>query len=217
LVTEVRPGTRAQIVRATGELMAERGVIAATTRAIAERAGCSEGSIYRHFPDKHALFHAVVLDRFEPHIRFIDAFPGRAGQGDVRENLEALATESLAFYRGIAPVIAAHLSDGELREGQRAHWEREGGGPMRAIRAATEHLERERRLGRIDRLASPEVAARLVLGSCFAQVILVELVGDAGIMADEEGRLVDDERYAADLVAAIWKGIAPRRVVRARP
>jgi len=211
LVTEVRPGTREQIVRATGDLIAERGVIAATTKAIARRAGCAEGSIYRYFPDKHALLHAVVLDRYGAFVSFIDGLPDRAGQGDVRENLEELVVEALTFYRGVAPLVGAQLSDTILRDGQRANWEREGGGPMRSILAATEYLGREQRLGRIDRLASPEVSARLVLGSCFAHVILVELVGDAGRMADAEGRAIDDERYAAELVSCMWKGIAPRR------
>jgi hypothetical protein len=85
---------------------------------------------------------------------------------------------------------------------------------MRAILAATEYLRREQALGRVNRWVAPEAAARLVLGTCFAHVILVELVGDGGHMIDDAGRILDDKRYTAELVSVVWKGIAPPRRAR---
>lgn len=48
------------ILDAAAEVFAERGVEAATTQEIAERADTSIGSVYRFFADKQALFQAVV-------------------------------------------------------------------------------------------------------------------------------------------------------------
>jgi AcrR family transcriptional regulator len=53
---------RQQIIDVAVELFAERGYAGTTTRRVAERAGVTEAVIFRHFPDKDALY-AAVLDR----------------------------------------------------------------------------------------------------------------------------------------------------------
>ncbi len=216
-VAVARLGPRERIVQATAQIIAERGVLAATTRAIAVRAECAEGGIYRYFPDKHAILHAVVMGRFEGWAAMVDSLPGRAGQGTVRDTLEDFAVSALEFHRSIVPMIAAHLADPELLEGQRADWERKEGGPLRAIRALTGYLRAEQRLGRIDRHASPELAARLVLGTCLAHAVLVELVGEAGQVTHRDGGVLDDGHYAIELVRTVWKGIEPGAARAPRP
>jgi TetR/AcrR family transcriptional regulator len=52
---------RQQIIDVAGALFAERGYAGTTTRRVAERAGVTEAVIFRHFPDKDALY-AAVLD-----------------------------------------------------------------------------------------------------------------------------------------------------------
>ena len=54
-VTAGAKGARARIERAAATLFAERGADVVTTREIAEKAGASEGALYRHFPSKAAL------------------------------------------------------------------------------------------------------------------------------------------------------------------
>ena len=198
--------TREQILRAAGELIAEHGVLAATTRAIAERAGCAEGSIYRYFPDKHALFHEVLFDRFEAFWLMLEELPGRAGQGSIQENLEHVALEALRFYRGIGPMVGAQLSDPRLVAEQRAAWEREGGGPMRALRAVRSYVAAEQELRRIDPAAEPDIVGRELLGSCFAHAILESLVGETGRAVDRTGAPLEDERYVHLLVGTILHG-----------
>jgi len=53
--------TQAKLIEATLAVVAEVGYARASTRAIAERAGVAEGTIYRHFADKPALFFAAAL------------------------------------------------------------------------------------------------------------------------------------------------------------
>jgi AcrR family transcriptional regulator len=48
------------IVTAAARLLVEQGYAAASTNAIAERAGVSIGSLYQYFRDKNAVFAAVV-------------------------------------------------------------------------------------------------------------------------------------------------------------
>jgi AcrR family transcriptional regulator len=206
VATEARGTTREEIIRATTELIDEQGVLSATTRAIAERARCAEGSIYRYFPDKHALFHAVLFDRFEAFWVMLEELPGRAGQGSIRENLERIAVEALRFYRGIGPMVGAQLSSPKLMAEQRAAWAREGGGPMRALRAVRAYVESEQQLGRIDPNAEPEIVGRELLGTCFAHAILESLVGEMGTATDRAGEPLDDERYVHLLVATILRG-----------
>ncbi len=55
--TEVR---RAQIAAAALDLIAARGLRSFTTRAIAERVGITDGTIFRHFDSKQAIVMAAI-------------------------------------------------------------------------------------------------------------------------------------------------------------
>jgi len=52
--------TRQALIDAAGELAAEHGINAVTTRAIAERSGENLGSIHYHFGSKEKLYMAVI-------------------------------------------------------------------------------------------------------------------------------------------------------------
>jgi AcrR family transcriptional regulator len=52
------------IVRAAREVFATAG-LAAPIDEIARRAGVGTGTLYRHFPNKEALFEAIVKGRVE--------------------------------------------------------------------------------------------------------------------------------------------------------
>lgn len=55
-----RAATRAGLLEAARAEFAERGFAAASTEAVVRRAGVTRGALYYHFPDKAALFEAVV-------------------------------------------------------------------------------------------------------------------------------------------------------------
>lgn len=58
-------GTRQVLVGAATELFAERGLHGVTTAQIARQAGVATGTYYLHFPDKLALFRAIVFDALD--------------------------------------------------------------------------------------------------------------------------------------------------------
>lgn len=60
--------TQESLLAAAARLFAEKGVDATSVADVAERAGCSVGSVYHHFRDKKALLHAV-FDRMEQELR----------------------------------------------------------------------------------------------------------------------------------------------------
>jgi TetR/AcrR family transcriptional regulator len=58
-------GRRSAILVAARHEFARRGFRGASTAAIAAGAGCSEPTLYKHFPSKQALFAAVLTDATE--------------------------------------------------------------------------------------------------------------------------------------------------------
>jgi AcrR family transcriptional regulator len=195
--------TRGQILEAAERLIRERGLGAATTREIARRAGCAEGSIYRYFPDKHALFVEIVHERFPEFIRLMEALPERAGEASVEKTLQDVASAAVAFYRGIVPMSCGAVANRELLAQQRKHFEETNTGPLKAIRSLAEYLRREQRLGRVALRGSADDAARVILGPCFAYAFLLEFIGEAASVGS-------DERFARGTVKTVMEGLAPR-------
>ena len=189
--------------------MQESGLVGLTTRSIAERAGCAEGSIYRYFADKHALVAEVVLTRLGSFFKLISTLPDRAGTGTVKRNLQELADQALEFFSGILPLVVAALSDRELLEGLRAHWQDAGVGPARTQTQVAEYVRREQRLNRIDRAVSADHLTALLLGACFAQATMTELVGKEGTWSRE--------RFASTIVRTLLTGVAAKEPAQAPP
>lgn len=93
-----------RLLEAAREVFLARG-IRATTAEVAERAQVSEGTIFHRYKTKDALFRAAM--QFDPADmpKIIDSFAPRAGEGDVRETLIALALRILAFGRVGLPMM----------------------------------------------------------------------------------------------------------------
>jgi len=112
--------TRRRLLEAGTELFAEGGVRAATSTAIARRAGVATGTFYLHFPDKHALFEELVdaaLEEMRPR-----ADPERAGvsaDASMRRDLERMLEVAqrrrnlirAVFDRGESSGLAERVQD----------------------------------------------------------------------------------------------------------
>jgi len=86
--------TRARIVAATMALHEELGPARTTISAIAERAGVERLTVYRHFPDDRALFHACSS-------RFLEGNPPPDPESfrDAPSAEERVRKTLLAYYR----------------------------------------------------------------------------------------------------------------------
>ena len=183
---------RERIVEAAALVIRERGLAGARTRAIAEAAGCAEGSIYRYFPTKVDVLLAAVRAQLAAPGGLLGRLPAAAGSATVEENLLAAAHAALAFYGDLVPLADGVAADAELQAEQR--------GPLVAVAA---YVEAEQRLGRVRPDADPELAARLLLDGCLGERFLDALTGRG---QDAAAR----ERYAQGLVAAVAAGLVER-------
>lgn len=88
--------TLAAILQAAAQILAKEGEAALTTNRIAERAGVSIGTLYQYFPDKQAIFRAMVDSQLRQAMAAIEAWLDKASD-------EGLAREAVA--RGVVACI----------------------------------------------------------------------------------------------------------------
>jgi len=123
----VQRDTRRALIDAAAEVIALRGVEAASTREIYARAGVKAPTLYHHFGDKQGLLDAVVTDAFERYLAAKRALRSRGNAAEViRQGWDlhvSFAGANPALYRlmwppgqaGLPP--AAAESARSLREG----------------------------------------------------------------------------------------------------
>jgi AcrR family transcriptional regulator len=112
------PNARERLERAALALFAERGYDATTVAQIADRAGLTKSTFFRHFADKREVLFGgqdLLVERFGDAIR--NAPPGATAPGCLAAALEAAAVAFTPDRHELAPqrraVIAAHS---ELQE-----------------------------------------------------------------------------------------------------
>ena len=191
------------ILSAAEQLILEAGLGAATTRAIAKAAGCAEGSIYRHFPDKDALVVEVVKTCFPEFVAMLCALPERVGAGTVVQTLEELGRVALGFYRGILPIAAGVLSDQDLLAKNQASFKATESGPAKALEAVTNYLIEEQRIGRVSEHVSAGYGARMVLGAFLSQAFFEGLSGHV------PGETESDDEIVKSVAETIWRALKP--------
>jgi len=92
------------ILDATARILIERGFTAASTNAVAERAGVSVGSLYQYFPNKEALIAALHARHGEQMMDVI--------QRALTKAMDATLDDALAGL--IEATVEAHRVDAEL-------------------------------------------------------------------------------------------------------
>lgn len=187
------------ILEAAREVFLARG-IQGTTAEVAERAGVSEGTLFKRFRTKDELFRAAMTA--EPlDVPWIRSLPGRVGRGDVRENLVELGLEMVGFYRLLLPLMMMAFSNPSTKEsGPFANAPNPP--PLVALRKLAEYFQAEAALGRM-RVPSPEIAARTFMAGLHSFVMMqMVLKGHA------QARM-DDRELVEGHVALLWSGLAP--------
>ncbi|MGU3435896.1 TetR family transcriptional regulator [Actinomycetes bacterium M1A6_2h] len=172
--------TQDALIKATTELVADVGYHRATTKAIAARAGVSEGTIYRHYPDKQALFAAAVLAGQRDVTEWMIELPRRAGTAPLVDLLEETFTqlsqlrEAVLPMNGAAPAARRDLAPGELETQLR-----QMGGPPLLL---SQFISAEQKLGNLSATLDPVRTAVMILAS-FMGVQTSPLAGASGLDA----------------------------------
>ncbi len=111
--TPEKPGMRQRLMEAARAEFSDKGIESATTRGIAERAGCNEVTIFRHFESKQNLLAAVVQETSEEFSSLCEC----RGEfsGDPRKDLERFAQVYNASLERCEGMARALVGDGHRR------------------------------------------------------------------------------------------------------
>ncbi len=163
--------TKAALIAATTQLVAEVGYRQATTKDIAHRAGVSEGTIYRHYPDKRALFTAAILSGQQALTDWLDGLPDRAGTAPVHDVLTETFTQLSRLRSVVLPLETALAAEPDLAPtpppvlpADLTAAVADLGGPPHLL---AHYLQREQRLGHIRPDRDPTLTAVLLLASLY--------------------------------------------------
>ncbi|MGW0809447.1 TetR/AcrR family transcriptional regulator [Nonomuraea sp. NPDC002799] len=168
--------TRDRIIDAAEQAIHQFGSAGATTRRIAQQAGCSEALIYKHFASKEALVLAVLLERLPALGPALAKLRLNTGQGDLEAGLTEFAVMTLEFYAKATAIGAGLLADPSLMAGFRGMLAEAGAGPHLPILALADVLRAEQRGGRIAAAADAGAVAALLMGACFHRANLSHFV-----------------------------------------
>jgi len=164
---------RDEILDAASTLLRTRGAAGATTKEIAAAAGCAEGSLYRHFPDKGELLFAAV----EKHLPTLDAVLAVA-DGDLRYYFERVAAALVDYFGKLLPLAVGLAADVELADRNRKRMRAGRSGPHKLLEHLAEHFSAEQAEGRIRASVDPLTLASLLAGPCFHYAFMRFFTGD---------------------------------------
>ncbi|GAA5015517.1 TetR/AcrR family transcriptional regulator [Actinopolymorpha pittospori] len=87
-------GLHERLFTAAEQLLVRKGPGALDSRSITSEAGCAKGVLHNHFGNLDAFLTAFAADRLRHVLDTAARLPGRAGEGDVTENLATTAVEA---------------------------------------------------------------------------------------------------------------------------
>jgi AcrR family transcriptional regulator len=186
------------LIDAATAVFAERGYDCATTREIAERAGCAEGLIHRYFSGKRGLLLAILEARGgQVQQDFVAALPDRSTVEEEIKQILLWHLENMWERRDFMRVAVSQATiDSEvgrtINEG--AHNER--------VRLTKEKLRRHQREGRIRLGVDLEAIAQALTGLGFALGFSFQ------VSLGQDRRLA--RRIAIEAAAEISRGISRR-------
>ena len=176
--------TRGLIVRAFGELVAEKGHRGLTVQEITERATINRATFYDHFRDQHELLDYVISEAFREQLRRrLPEWPGLD-----EESLRALILATCEYMSGLE--TGCRTSDRRFRPLIEAQIASELYGLLLGWIEAVPHEASVRS-------ATPEVTASMVSWAIFG----------AGVRWSRDGAAGFEERFADQALSVIAEGL----------
>ena len=159
-----------QIVETARLLFLEHGYTLSTA-SIARKLNISEGSIFKRFKTKDALFAAAMG---VPSADFTRQWVERAGSAPLHDVLQDMGREFVEHLRVAMPRLimlrrASCMDPMKMLKGNK------GAPPVVVLDAMTDYLKREKALGRFQ-AEEPRIAARMLVGA-LANFVLFEVLG----------------------------------------
>jgi AcrR family transcriptional regulator len=167
-------GGREEILRATHDLLRERGMAKLTTREVAVRAGVSEGSVFYHFDDRFGLLKAVFERALGPlHLEEIDP----TADHDIRATITGMSESIEAFLDASLDVMMAAQSDAGLRDSLHAYMLESDYGPHRGIAGIGAYVATKQQAGVVRSDVDPKVVASMIVNDAFQRAAVPKLTG----------------------------------------
>ncbi len=172
---------------------------AVRTSEIASAAGISEGTIFKRFPTKVALFKAAMG---LPEPSFLEELPDRVGLGEIHEQLMTLGTDIYDFYSDLMPRVMITISKGGNFDPVFSD-ESCAPPPILVIQGVMGYLEAEQEAGRLC-CKHPELAARMFVGTIVHSCVLNLRIPNSG-----EHIITQRETVLEHLVDTFLQGVGP--------
>jgi AcrR family transcriptional regulator len=186
---------RRSLIESATEVFGEKGYDCATTREVAERAGCSEGLIHRYFGGKRGLLMAILAAKASTVTDVVRE--GAPDQDDLHDEIRSILLWSLDFMwaqRAFMRVASTQgIVDAEIGRfiGDELNGER--------VRIIEDKLGRHQRAGRMRADVDPHVVAQLIAGLSYQSGFFLQVVFE---MPREEVR-----RIVREVAHIIVRGI----------
>ena len=194
------------ILDAARAVFLERGILA-TSAEVAQRAGVSEGSLFKRFKTKADLFRAAMGLDVEAAPSGVALLASRVGVGSVEANLVEAGLDAIAHVERIFPIAMMSWSNPKLNDcipfGNDAEPP-----PLKLQRLIGDYLAAEVSMGRIAPL-EPMIVARTFMGAISCYVFTELMSARRGL------RSIDREAYIREYVKVLWGGMRPAERVRA--
>jgi len=177
--------TREQLIESTRELLWERGYVGTSPKAIQQRSGAGQGSMYHHFDGKHGLALAAIERNAADLVARAEADLG--GPGSVTERVSRYMRRERAALRG-CPVGRLTMDPDVLADQELRRPVANAFAAVRARLAAV--LADGRENGELDPSVDPAAVATTLIAVLQGGYVLARAAGSADTYAQAvEGAL----------------------------
>lgn len=193
--------TADKVLRAASDLFAERGYAGTTTRAIAERAGVNEVTLFRRFENKLGILKALGAQWAEAQAGF--AVEHAVDPADTKATLLSLARMEIAGARenGGAAMRLAFESRSVPEVAELI-----GDGPKRNQEGLAQYMAMRQEAGDLRADIDPEAMAEAFFSLTSSYVMYRMVLGGSQMPED-----VDADKRIEQLVELFWAGAVSKR------